>query len=343
MPRSINAVIISDSRIGHQNQSIALCRWMGWNHIILPVKYRFPGARALTLALDPLGIRPSFPVAGLTNPFEYQGGLDVVVGTGSRTYYAAKVLASRWKVPAVAILNPGILSRGFRAIIVPEYENSMPHSKRLIKLPVNLSVPDPDRIRESMDELYHRIGTSPGECWGLIIGGENKTSYIDPEDLRVHLKSIRNRMPAGVKLLATTSRRSGPAIENIIREADLDMAVLAGSDHFNPIPAFTRLCGRIFVTSDSASMISEVVTNGDAAIEVLMNRQKVPKNKFLRFIENLEQSGHVHVFDGEIGEARAKVDIRSLASDIRSRLFDDESDGTEAAGTPHGDNGEVTK
>ncbi|MCD8534136.1 MAG: mitochondrial fission ELM1 family protein [Verrucomicrobia bacterium] len=307
MPEKTNAVIISDSRIGHQNQSIALCRWMGWHHVIIPVKFKSPAARMISVPLDRMGIRPKCLISGLVNPFEgHIDGLHVVVATGSRTYYAAKLLAHRHRVPVIALLNPGILSSGFDAIIVPDYERSIPPSSNIIKIPVNLSVPDENMIQESLDELMRRCQGNISPSWGIIIGGENKTSYLNIEDLRIHLKSIRQLAPENVKIMVTTSRRSGQEIENLVQEFAFDLVVLASQDIYNPIPAFNRVCERIFVTSDSANMISEVVTSGNASVEVLMNRQKSPENKFMRFIQNMEQGNHIHVFDGELGNMNKK-------------------------------------
>lgn len=313
---TIKALIISDSRIGHQNQSIALCRWMNWDHIILPVKFRFPGARGASLACDLTRVRPGFLVSSLANPYDMDGGPDVVIATGSRTYYAAKVVAARWRIPSIAILNPGILAGGFDAIIVPDYENSMPRSRNLIKIPVNLSVPDEAMINESLEELNRRLKVMDHKYWGIIVGGENKTSHIDPEDLRNQLLMIRKHKPADVKLLATSSRRSGPVIEKLLAEMDFELLVQSSRDHYNPIPAFTRVCDRIFVTSDSASMISEVVTSGTAAVEILMNRQKFEPNKFQKFINALKHSGHLHVFDGSIGDARKKIDLEKIRESV---------------------------
>lgn len=321
MPEKINAVIISDSRIGHQNQSIALCRWMGWNHVIIPVQFKNSPARMLSIPLDRMGIRLQCLISGIVNPFKGQmDGLHVVVATGSRTYYAAKLLAHKYRVPVIAILNPGILSSGFDAIIVPDYERSTPHTGNLIQIPVNLSVPDEKMIQESLDELMRRCQGNISPSWGIILGGENKTSYLNTQDLRIHLQSIRQLAPENVKIMITTSRRSGQEIENLVQEFPFDLVVLASQDIYNPIPAFNRVCERIFVTSDSANMISEVVTSGNASIEVLMNRQKSQENKFMRFIHNMEKGNHIHVFDGELGDMNRKVDIQSIMNRIKDKL-----------------------
>ena len=65
----------------------------------------------------------------------------------------------------------------------------------------------------------------------------------------------------------------------------------------------------MFVTSDSASMISECASFGTAKVEVLMNRQLKTPNKFEELIRGLEKSGAVHVFDGTLGTADTKINL----------------------------------
>jgi len=66
-------------------------------------------------------------------------------------------------------------------------------------------------------------------------------------------------------------------------------------------------------------MISEAVTRGTAAVEILMNL-KTASSKFSRFITDLGREGAVHVFDGTLGNACRKIDLSPAFEQARRLL-----------------------
>ena len=126
-------------------------------------------------------------------------------------------------------------------------------------------------------------------------------------------------MTEGRERWVTTSRRTPPEIEALIADYPFDYTLLFSRDTFNPIPAFVTLCERLFVTADSTGMISEAVTRGTAAVEVLMTL-KGGASKFGRFLRNLEQEGAVHLFDGTLGSAARKIDLSPAFERARAML-----------------------
>jgi len=110
----------------------------------------------------------------------------------------------------------------------------------------------------------------------------------------------------------TTSRRTPADVEAVIESLPFDYKLINSRDPYNPVPAFIQLCDRLFVTSDSASMISECASFGTASVEVLINRQTKTPNKFEELIQGLEVLHAVHVFDGSLGSAKCKIDLSAL-------------------------------
>lgn len=322
MNRKHNAIVISDNKKGHVNQSKALCQLMGWNASLLPVNFKFPSARLLSIGLNQIGITSGVFVNGLDYPDHLFENSCAIIGTGSHTYYSVKFLSNKFHIPSIAILNPGVFARGFDLAIIPEYENNFPESIRVLKTPCNLSFQDETGRADSIATLHERTSSPHLKSWSIIIGGDNKTSFIDPKKLEIQITQILKLIPSDTVLYATSSRRSGPEIEAVLKSfsSEMKLLVLASADDYNPIPAFTHLCERIFVTSDSASMMSEIVTDGNAFIEVLLNEQKISQNKFLRFIENLKLRECIHVFDGNLGYAQSKLDLNYLKDDIQDAL-----------------------
>ena len=85
MNRKHNAIVISDNKKGHVNQSKALCQLMGWNASLLPVNFKFPSARLISIGLNQIGITSGVFVNGLDYPDHLFENSCAVIGTGSHT------------------------------------------------------------------------------------------------------------------------------------------------------------------------------------------------------------------------------------------------------------------
>ena len=145
---------------------------------------------------------------------------------------------------------------------------------------------------------------------GVIIGGNNDFARITADGIRAQLRAVF-AATEGMSRWVTTSRRTPAEVEQVVRDMAFDFRVVYSEDPFNPIPAFVTFCDTLFVTGDSTGMISEAVTRGNARVEILMNLRKAG-TKFERFVVDLENAGCAHRFEGEMGDARRKVDLRPV-------------------------------
>ena len=123
----------------------------------------------------------------------------------------------------------------------------------------------------------------------------------------------------GCERWVTTSRRTPPAVEDLVDRLPFDFKLVYSRDQFNPIPAFVMLCETLFVSSDSTGMISEAVTRGTARVEILMNLRR-QHSKFGRLVRNLERDGYVHVFNNTLGDARRKIDLAPALARVAELL-----------------------
>ncbi len=302
------ALIVSDGKPGHFNQSIALCKHLGLDYEILEIAYRNRAAKSLSYLLDRIGVYSESLFADPSFSFQ-ASSVDLIISTGSTTYYANKLLARKFNRRNVAILYPKGYRLDFTRILCPAYDHP-PQQDNITELPLNLCAADPAFFAEKAAAF--KIMHAPQKpAVGLIIGGPNAVSDIDPAKLDSQLQEIF-RQTEGMERWITTSRRTPRNIEDIIDAYPFDYALINSRDPYNPIPAFIQLCDRLVVTSDSASMISECASFGTAKVDVLMNRQLKSPNKFEELINGLEQRGAVHVFEGVLGNADAKIDLGPL-------------------------------
>ena len=310
------ALIISDGKPGHFNQSIAFCKHLGLDHEMVEVAYRSRARKALSYLLDRLGIYlPGLFTSNFQPP---TSNLHLIVSTGSTTYYPNKVLARKLNLPSIAILHPRGYRLNFTHIFCPAYDHP-PERANLTTLPINLCAADETFFSEKTDGFIEKH-TPQKPAAGIIVGGANAVSVMDPEQIRHQLEQLF-ALTDGMERWVTTSRRTPPEVERIIESMPFDYVLINSRDPYNPIPAFIALCDRLFVTSDSASMISECASFGTARVEILMNRQLKSPNKFEELIRGLEEQGAVHVFDGTLGAADRKIDVgRMLRSSLEGLL-----------------------
>ena len=309
----MRALILTDGKPGHENQSIALCRHLGLEFEIATVSYSRQSTKGLSYLFDHLGI---YSEKLFTSNIPLST-FHLLISTGSTTFYPNKVIARKLAVPNVAILNPKGYRPDFSAIFCPAYDHP-PKRKNITELPLNLCAADETFFAEK-SALFSQKHAQRKPAVGFIIGGPNAVSEIDPIKLKNKMKQAF-QLTEGCEHWVTTSRRTPKEVEAIIEKMPFDYRLINSHDPYNPIPAFIQLCDRLFVTSDSASMISECASFGSAKVEILMNRQLKTPNKFEGLFQGLEKQNAAHIFDGTLGSANRKIDLGSMIREAASRL-----------------------
>lgn len=311
------AIILSDGKPGHYNQSLALCRHLGLEHDTVEVSYPTGAGKALSYLFDKLGLYTD--TLYKSSP-SHPGTEDValIVSTGSTTYYPSKLLAQKSGLPNVAILYPKSYKLDFSHIICPAYDHP-PEQENITTIPLNLCAADTSFFDEKVTEFKTKH-TQQKPAIGIIIGGPNAISTIDKVTLRQQLVQLFDQTE-GMERWLTTSRRTPSDITLLVEEFPFDYKLIASRDSYNPIPAFIAQCEHLCVTSDSASMISECVSFGNANVNVLMNRQKKSPNKFEELIHGLAAKKALHLFDGTLGDACQKIDIGPTLREVIAPLL----------------------
>ncbi len=301
----MKALILTDGKPGHENQSVALCQHLGLKFEMAAVSYPWKLAKGLSYLLDRLNI---YTKHLFTSNIPHST-FHILISTGSTSFYPNKVIARKLGLPNVAILNPKGYRSDFSVILCPGYDHP-PKKENIIELPLNLCAADDAFFSEKAEEFKTKHAPQSAAI-GVIIGGSNAVSKIDAVALKAQLEKMF-RLTEDCEHWVTTSRRTPADVEAIIDAFPFDYKLINSRDSYNPVPAFIQLCDRLFVTSDSASMISECASFGCAKVEVLMNRQLKSPNKFEELIQELENLNALHVFDGSLGAADQKIDVQPL-------------------------------
>ena len=308
----MKALILTDGKPGHFNQSVALCKNTGLDYELIEVSYRSKAAKALSYLLDHCGI---YTEKLFTSHIPHST-FDLIISTGSTSFYPNKVLARKLGLSNIAILNPKGYRPDFSAILCPAYDHP-PKKENIIELPLNLCAADPAFFEEKAAEFKTKHAAQAPSV-GFIIGGPNAVSTLDAAELKIKLEQAF-ALTEGCERWVTTSRRTPKAVEELIEALPFDYTLINSRDPYNPVPAFIQLCDRLFVTSDSASMASEAASFGSAKVEILMNRQLKTPNKFEELFQGLEKCDAVHIFDGDLGSANTKIDLTPLLKQALKR------------------------
>lgn len=285
------ALILTDGKAGHENQSKAFARAMGCEFDLLRIDFRSKFSKTISYLADRIGILS----LKLFKRFQIPSSrYDLVVGTGSGTFYAAKAVAKRLGVRSAVVLYPrGYRIAGFGCILAPEFDN--PKSAcNLIRIPVNLVAADDEFYAAGVKAFRERHPDSGRDAVAVIVGGPNKCSDMTAEWMRAQLEGLFASHADGVaprpEMWVTTSRRTPPEVEAVIDSFPFDYKLLYSRDHFNPIPAFVSLASHLYVTAESTGMLSEACSFGSATVHVMDNLKPGP-HKFRRFAESCAAMG----------------------------------------------------
>ena len=296
MTNNGKAIVLTDGKAGHENQSKAFARALGLDFQLVPVKFKSPFHKMLSYLFDRLGIRTVSLLQGLdellhssTPPLTNS---STIIGTGSGTFYAAKSLARKISGAKCGVV---LYPRGYRlstfdCILAPTFDNPAKFPN-VVEIPANLVANDADFYEKGVAAFKERYQGATDNLVGVIVGGPNKCSSMTVEWMKARLDEIfaANK---GAELVVTTSRRTPADVETLVDSYPWAYKLIYSKDHFNPIPAFVQLAKRLYVTAESTGMLSEACTFGKAEVVALDNLKPGP-HKFRRFVENLRRDGYV--------------------------------------------------
>ncbi len=304
-------LILTDGKAGHENQSKAFAVALDRDFDLVSVSFRSKCAKILSYLLDHLGLR-------LPQLLSFERGISdlkaasycAVIGTGSGTFYAVKVLSRLLGVPCGVVLFPrGYSLSSFNCILAPVFDNP-PARRNIVKVPANLVAVDAERQKVAITDFESRYLGEKDNPVAVIIGGPNKCSTMSVSWMKRELDELFTDT-AGRPHWVTTSRRTPPAVEALVETYPWDYALFYSKDHYNPIPAFVPLAKTLYVTAESTGMLSEACTSGAAEVRVLDNLNP-GRHKFRRFVDGLIAGGYIN--------GARKIDLSETISAARQLM-----------------------
>ena len=299
------ALILNDQKPGHLNQSIALATLMNWEYHVADIEFKNRSAKTISYLFDQLLIKAPTLYKFLPKNNSY----DLIISAGSTTFYANKILSMQWMIPNIAILLPRGYRLSFTHIFAPAYDHP-PHRANITPLPINLTQSDAQWYHQQTELFRAHHPNQEKPAIGVAIGGNSKHATLDSDNLRKQLDEIFNRH-AGHVFWVTTSRRTPSDIISLIKTYPFEYMLIWSQDAFNPLPAFIATCDHLYLTADSASMISEAVSFGSASVNLLPVNFHA-KSKLHIFTQQLCKEGYVNCTNNTMATETSKVHLQEL-------------------------------
>jgi uncharacterized protein len=318
--------VLTDDRPGNAGQALGVAEALGLPFVQKPVRYTSLGklpnvVRGSTL----IGVTDD-SVAQLAAPWP-----DLVIAAGRRTAPVARWIkkVSHKAVHLVQIMNPGVAGADdFALIAIPRHDcaregGDLPNVMRITGAPHRFSR---TRLDDEARAWGPKLAHLPRPYVAVLVGGATRQRPFAPDlarDLGARVNALAKQLSGSV--LLTTSRRTGPEAEVVLRAA-IDApnamylwgqeAVLAETGKPNPYGGFLAMADVVVVTGDSVSMCSEACANPNAVYIYAPEGMAAAKHQ--RLHEQLYAGGYAKPLGDEL--ERFQHPALNAAADVAARV-----------------------
>ena len=296
----MRAILLSDGKPGHYNQSLGVIERMPeCNYHWIDVKFRSKRRdnllRVLTRLLGGFRlphrlIRACLHMALQRDTLDevYAVESDLIISTGSSVAAPNLLIGQLSNAKTVICRRPSPVGiHHFDLAILPRMYWPRRNRGNICK---TLGVPNrvcPEKLETQRKELRADLGLSDQRRIGVLIGGEDRYDTIT-QTTAVRLIEVLQQFATKTdkQLLLTTSRRTPLSVENLISKRlannqHCPILVLAHGESalMDPVGTIFALSDVVIVTEDSFSMVCEAASSGKQVIilEVDHKTQRRPK------------------------------------------------------------------
>ncbi|MDD4954701.1 MAG: ELM1/GtrOC1 family putative glycosyltransferase [Candidatus Omnitrophica bacterium] len=329
--KDIDILILSDGKAGHLKQSQALLSIFKEENLkvrskIIEIKPTGKVKRFIYEACAFFAGKHCLGCGGCLNYLKdseavkkiKETAADIVISAGSSVASLNRIVASTLGAKSVVILRPNTPLRKFDLSVIPSHDRISAKDSVIIKGALSY----PENVKEKTENCknFFKLGSSKKVsffCGGYL---SDKDAYI--ESLKLFLKNLKKFVSANnFKLLISTSRRTQKEVEELIEKEfsgfkNLETLVIAGREnHEFVFEGFVNLSQIVFVSSESISMISEVLALKRPCVCVLLEKY-IDKHKV--FLQSLEKD--VNFINNPYNIEEIKPSVSSVFEDNKTTL-----------------------
>ena len=322
MGNSKRILILSDGKMGHQNQSVRLAEKMGCtDYDILKLERRKFG-KPLSF-LSPIYIVKN--LAQLKKQIK-DNKYDIVIGLGSVPRLAMVTLKKKNpNLKTICIMDPKRNYKSYDVIAVPNHDQLTYKGDNVISFTGSLSYfshQDLDLAKEDFKQEFSSLLENP--LIGLVIGGDSKGykfSMLKARDLLDKAFILANKF--GSNIYATTSRRTPEKQTDYIKyKIESSNNTIYTTGEKNPYRAIMGYSSILIVTPETVSMLMESCATD--ALVLIADRGGVKSKRIQFFIQELIDKGMLFELEDLI--CKDKDTLLEYIESAKSKVKFDELD-----------------
>ncbi len=287
--------IVTDGKIGTENQCIGLANALGLTPAIKRIKLRWPW-RLFTPYLRGLE-RFAFSRNGdqLNEPWP-----DILIGSGRRSLPAAFAArkAKGDKIAIIQLQHPHCDLKNFDLVITPAHDGLT--GPNVLTTQGGIHKLTPAVIERAADAQRERFAKFPQPLVAVVLGGKSTTYDFDANQMRALIEQFNTLLQsfAGT-LIITASRRTGEENLKLLQDAFIGHPRVWIWDNSgdNPYPGMLGLPDWILVSEDSTGMVSEAAVSGKPVYVIKLTGGSP---RFDRFHQLLQDAGITRPFTGTL-------------------------------------------
>lgn len=245
---------------------------------------------------------------------------DIIISTGSSPAPLNYIYARSLGAKSCVILKPNLPLSKFDLAIIPEHDGVK--GKKVVNIKGALvRTRDIDKEARAGREFF-KLGEE--KFLSLFIGNFLNAQEEFLKNLKIFLDKLKFfSLKYNYKLLVTTSRRTHPEVEDILKMklenfgALKTLVIVREKNWHFVVSAFLTYSELVFVTSDSISMLSESLYSGKTTVCVFLERIK--RKRHLNFLYSLKD-GFVNFLDYPYEEFTFRKPLRNLKEENRVSL-----------------------
>jgi len=307
---------ITDGRAGNVRQAVALATALklgAHRPLVLTPRapWRWLAPRWLPGAAN--GYGEAFAALAAEAP-------ELAIGCGRQAAGALRELRRRG-TRVVQILDPRLGPRHWDLLVVPEHDRL--RGGNVLTLLGSLNPVNDDWLACGR-AAFAAFSALPGPRTALLVGGPTPHApWHEPDMVQVFQQLAAQLRAEGGSLLATTSRRTPPALVGALRSAFADVPNVIwgdGGDGVNPYAGLLGWANRVVVSPDSVNLLSEACATRMPVAVALADQAQ---GRLAHFQNALRERGRLQARwldwqkEGRIEPLR---ETTRIAEDVRARL-----------------------
>jgi KDO2-lipid IV(A) lauroyltransferase len=249
---------------------------------------------------------------------------DVVISCGARNAAVNSWVARNNRARSIAVLPNKLLAfKQFDLVVVHQHDlmgKKAPANAVVTKAAPNLI--DKAYLDENVKALvgrYQHLRNNVRTKMAVLIGGHAQGVVMSEQDMKIVLHQLKEVADAqGIDLLITTSRRTPPAIEQLVIREFKDhprTALLIIANKVNvpeAVGGVLALADIVVVSGESISMVSEAASSGKRTVVFAVGTTK--NQKYAEFCQMLAHQSHI-LYTGPKGVSSA------IDSAVRNKIM----------------------